>query len=238
MKESGFLANCARCSGFGHEESTCSSDAAVLAIELPMSEEDLAVEAYPFLAKETGHTYACDKDGETLNLKGEKTIHFPLIRKLCRQYGCRPEAKGRVVDTACVVISSVQAKAPTTPTDINTSYCTYGHTHEVLLKKMVEQQGVDLSGELHECRGCSGTFFLSHAPAATVLHCRRGGVCSGGGRERGGGVKSCCREDVRLGQRVQPRQHDGGVAPVSLATREAPAADFGAGTVGVWKATP
>ena len=49
-----FLAKCARCSGFVHEESTCSSDAAVLAMELPMSEEDLAVEAQAFVAKETG----------------------------------------------------------------------------------------------------------------------------------------------------------------------------------------
>ena len=31
--------------------------------------------------------------------------------------------------------------------------------------------------------------------------------------ERGGGVKSRWREDVRIGQQVQPRQHDGGVAP-------------------------
>ena len=53
-KESDFLAKCARCSGFGHEESTCPSDAVVPAIELPMSEEDLAVEAQAFVAKETG----------------------------------------------------------------------------------------------------------------------------------------------------------------------------------------
>ena len=51
---SDFLAKCARCSGFGHEESTCSSDAAVQAMELPMSEEDLAMEAQAFIAKETG----------------------------------------------------------------------------------------------------------------------------------------------------------------------------------------
>ena len=50
-KESDFLAKCARCSGFGHEESTCSSDAVVLAMELPMSEEDLAVEAQALVAK-------------------------------------------------------------------------------------------------------------------------------------------------------------------------------------------
>ena len=52
-KESDFIAEYARCSGFSHEESTCSLDAAVLAIELPMSEKDVAVEAQAFVAKET-----------------------------------------------------------------------------------------------------------------------------------------------------------------------------------------
>ena len=42
-KEGDFLAKCAKCSGFSDEESTCSSDAVVLPMELPMSEEDLAV---------------------------------------------------------------------------------------------------------------------------------------------------------------------------------------------------
>ena len=102
-----------------------------------------------------GHTYAIDKYGVTLKLNGEKTVHFPLIGKLFRQYGCRPEAKGRVVDTACALISPGQAKAPTTPTDTDTFHCTYGHTHEVLLKQTAEQQRVNISGELYECRGCS-----------------------------------------------------------------------------------
>ena len=102
-----------------------------------------------------GHVCAGDPEGVTLVLKGGNTIHFPLIGNLCRQYGYRPEAKGRVVDTACVVIAPGQAKAPTTPTDANTSHCNYGPTHEVLLKKTAEQQRVNLSGELHECRGCS-----------------------------------------------------------------------------------
>ena len=44
-------------------------------------------------------------------------MHFPLIGKLCRQYGYRPEVKGRVVDTACVVVALGQTKAPSTPTD-------------------------------------------------------------------------------------------------------------------------
>ena len=51
--ESDFLAKFARYSGFGHEESTFSSDVAVLAMELPMSKEDLAVEAQSFVAKKT-----------------------------------------------------------------------------------------------------------------------------------------------------------------------------------------
>ena len=50
-KEDDFITECARCSGFGHEENTCSSDGAVLVMELPMSEEDLAVEAQAFVAK-------------------------------------------------------------------------------------------------------------------------------------------------------------------------------------------
>ena len=207
-KKSDLIAEYATCSRFGHGEGTCSSDAAVLAMELPMSEEDLAVEAQAFVAKETGkcsmmvreevgggelgkeivqyiadsvatcnmkqdadgltnyrecsrhlglanggttsiagfgdltlafrsdngwvhvklhavahtpplsyklisllslalkgHTYAGDKDGVTLKLKWEKTVHFPLIGKLFRQYGYRPEAKGRVVDTACAAIA-------------------------------------------------------------------------------------------------------------------------------------
>ena len=175
-----------------------------------------------------GHTYTGDKGGVTLKLKGGETVFFPLVGKLCRQYGFRPEAAGSMVDTACATIAPGKTKAPTTPTDINILHCTFGHTHEVLLKK--EQQGVNPSGELHECRGCSmakglrkpiarsthtgaDTLCLSRAPAAAAPYCQRGGVYSGGGRERGGGVKSRRKEGARLGQRVQPRQRSGGVAP-------------------------
>ena len=54
-KETDFLAKCARCLAFGHEESICSSDAVVLAMELPILEEDRAVGAQAFVAKETGN---------------------------------------------------------------------------------------------------------------------------------------------------------------------------------------
>ena len=330
-RESDFVPRCNRCTGYGHEESSCSSDAAILVVELPVPEEDLAVEAQAFAVSEAGkcnaaiddrvggvaldkqvvqyiadsaatcnmtpdadgltnyrecsrplglangeeisivgygdltvnfrtdhrwvrvkmndvahvpqlshnlislpsmtlkgHTYMGDKGGVTLKLKGGDTVFFPLVGKLCRQYGFRPEAAGSMVDSACTTIAPGKTKTPTTPTDINILHCTSGHTHEVLLKK--EQQGVNPSGELHECRGCSmarglrksiarsthtgaDTLRLSRAPAAAAPYCQRGGVYSGGGRERGGGVKSRRKEGARRGQRVQPRQRSGGVAP-------------------------
>ena len=325
------MPRCTRCTGFGHEESSCPSDTAVMAMELPVSEEDLAVEIQAFAATEAGkcsamiddrvgggaldkqvvqyiadsaatcnmtpdadgltnyrecsrplglangeeisiegygdltvnfrtdhrwvrvkmndvahvpqlsynlislpsmtlkgHTYTGDRGGVTLKLKGGETVFFPLVGKLCRQYGFRPEATGSMVDIACATIAPGKTKAPTTPTDINILHCTFGHTHEVLLK--MEQQGVNPSKELHECRGCStakglwkstaksthtgaDTLCLSRAPAAAAPYCQRGGVYSGGGRERGGGVKSRRKEGARLRQRVQPRQRSGGVAP-------------------------
>ena len=175
-----------------------------------------------------GHTYTGDKGGVTLKLKGGETVFFPLVGKLCHQYGVHPEAAGSMVDSACTTIAPGKTKTPTTPTDINILHCTFGDTHEVLLKK--EQQGVNPSGELHECRGCSmakgprkpiarsthtgaDTLCLSRAPAAAAPYCQRGGVYSGGRRERGGGVKSRRKEGARLGQRAQPRQRSGGVAP-------------------------
>ena len=376
-RESDFVPRCNRCTGYGHEESSCSSDAAILVVELPVPEEDLAVEAEAFAVSEAGkcsvtigdaiggvaldkqvvqyiadsaatcnmtpdadgltnyrecrrplglangeeisivgygdltvnfrtdhrwvrvkmndvahvpqlshnlislpsmtlkgHTYMGDKGGVTLKLKGGETVFFPLVGKLCRQYGFRPEAAGSMVDSACTTIAPGKTKTPTTPTDINILHCTSGHTHEVLLKK--EQQGVNPSGELHECRGCSmarglrkstarsthtgaDTLRLSRAPAAAAPYCQRGGVYSGGGRERGGGVKSRRKEGARRGQRVQPRQRSGGVAPgVTRNARGAsgrirsrgsggaegnpptpsPAAELGAGAAGVRRTTP
>ena len=102
-----------------------------------------------------GHTYTGDKDGITLKLNRGETVFFSLVGKLYRQYGYRPEAAGSMVDTACTPIAPGKAKAPTTPTEINILHCTFGHTHEVLLKKTATQQGIVDSGDLHEYRGCS-----------------------------------------------------------------------------------
>ncbi|CAM9437793.1 unnamed protein product [Pylaiella littoralis] len=118
-----------------------------------------------------GHTYTGDNDGITLKLDGGETVFFPLVGKLYRQFGYRPEATGSSVDTACATIAPGRAKAPTTPADINVLHCTFGHTHEVLLKKTAEQQGLAYSGELHECRGCSLAKGL-RKPIARSTHTR------------------------------------------------------------------
>ena len=117
------------------------------------------------------HTYTGDNDGITLELNGEETVFFPLVGKLYRQYGYRPEAAGSMVDTACATIAPGKAKAPTTPIDIDILHCTFGHTHEVLLKKTATQQGIAYSGELHECRGCSMAKGL-RKPIARSTHTR------------------------------------------------------------------
>ena len=55
---------------FGHEESSCSSNAAVLVVELPVSKENLAVEAQTFAATEAGTCSATIDDrvgGEVLD---------------------------------------------------------------------------------------------------------------------------------------------------------------------------
>ena len=120
-----------------------------------------------------GHTYTGDKDGITLKLKGGEAVFFPLVGKLCRQYGYRSEAAGSMVNTACATIEPGKAKAPTTPTDINILHCTFGHTHEVLLKKTRDGGTARdrLQRGTYECRGCSMAKGL-RKPIARSTHTR------------------------------------------------------------------
>ena len=53
-RESDFVPRCTRCTDLGHEESSCPSDTAVMAMELPVSEEDPALEIQAFAATEAG----------------------------------------------------------------------------------------------------------------------------------------------------------------------------------------
>ena len=62
MRESDFVTRCTRCTGFGHEESSRPSDTAVMSMELPVSEEDSALEIQPFAATEAGKCSATIDD--------------------------------------------------------------------------------------------------------------------------------------------------------------------------------
>ena len=69
-RESNFVPRCTKCTGFGHEESSCPSDTAVMAMELPVSEEDPALEIQAFAATEAGKCSATIDDrvgGEALD---------------------------------------------------------------------------------------------------------------------------------------------------------------------------
>ena len=107
----------------------------------------------------------------SLKLNGGETVFLPLVGKLCRQYGYRPEVAGIMADTACATIAPGKTKAPTTPTDIRILHCTFGRTHEVLLKETATRQGIAYSGNLHECRGCSMAKGL-RKPIARSAHTR------------------------------------------------------------------
>ena len=106
------------------------------------------------LGEDSGHRYEGGDEGLTVNLNGGGRVFFPKIGRLPCQLGFRPEAESSSLETACAIIAPGKAKAPATA-DINVFHCTHGHAHEVLLRKTAAQLGVQLTGELHECRGCS-----------------------------------------------------------------------------------
>ena len=154
-------------------------------MELPVSEEDPALEIQAFAATEAGKCSATIGDivgGEALDKQVVQYIAdsaaacnmtpdadgLTNYRECSRPLGL---AAGSMVDTACATIAPGKAKAPTTPTDINILHCTFGHTREVLLKKTATQQGIAYSGELHECRGCSMAKGL-RKPIARSTHTR------------------------------------------------------------------
>ena len=144
-----------------------------------------------------------------------------------------------MVDTACAAIAPVQAKAPIPPTDINLFHCIYGHTHEALLEQTAKQQESSLSGDLHECRGCSmakglrkpiarltntrgGPFCSFRASAALALHCRKGESTAGEGVS-GEGASSL--DGGRVAELDSESDLDmTGAGPVLPARRKAPAA--------------
>ena len=59
-------------------------------------------------------------------------------------------------DSACAtIVPAVKLPNIDTEVDINEFHCSFGHVHKELLLEMAKQRGVTLTGELHECKGCS-----------------------------------------------------------------------------------
>ena len=104
----------------------------------------------PTLVK-NGHTFEGRPSGIVVRLKSEKSIVFPLSGNLYSLYGYRIDEGG---ENACAVLAPGQQPNKSV-IDINDYHCAAGHSHEVLLRKTAEQQGIALEGNLLECRGCS-----------------------------------------------------------------------------------
>ena len=106
----------------------------------------------PTLVK-NGHTFEGRPAEIVVKLnKSERSIVFPLTGKLCSLYGYRIECSTR--EDACAVLAP--EKLPSKPVvNLNDHHCAAGHSHEALLRKSAEQQGVVLEGKLLECKGYS-----------------------------------------------------------------------------------
>ena len=59
-------------------------------------------------------------------------------------------------DSACAtIVPAVKPPNIDTEVDISEFHCSFGHVHRELLLETAKQRGVTLTGELHECKGCS-----------------------------------------------------------------------------------
>ena len=105
----------------------------------------------PTLVKH-GHTFEGRPAGIVVKLKSERLIVFPLTGNLYSLYSYRVDCNTR--GDACAVLAP--GKLPNKPVvNTNDYHCAAGHSHEPLLRKTAEQQGVIFEGKVLECKGCS-----------------------------------------------------------------------------------
>ena len=99
-----------------------------------------------------GHTFEGQPAGVVVKLKSERSIVFSLTGNLYSLYGYLVDCSTR--EDACAVLAP--GKPPNKPVvNINDYHCATGHSHEALLRKTAEQQGIVLEGKLLACKGCS-----------------------------------------------------------------------------------
>ena len=89
----------------------------------------------------------------TLFCKSGRWFFAPTVGKVDQMRGYCARS-----DSACAKIApAVKPPNIDTEVDINEFHCSYGHVHKELLLETAKQRGVTLTGELHECEGCSIT---------------------------------------------------------------------------------
>ena len=136
-----------------------------------------------------GHTFEGRSAGIVVKLKSERSIGFPLTGNLYSLYGYRVDCSTR--GDACDVLPP--GKLPNKPVvNINDYHCSAGHSHDALLRKTAEQQGVVREGKLLECKGCSMQF-LSDTRADGVPSQVVTVRSDGGGEFCGGNFGDLCR---------------------------------------------
>ena len=98
-----------------------------------------------------GHSHRGDGDGVTLFCKSGRWFFTPTVGKLdqTREYRARS-------DSACAtIVPGVKPPNIDTEVDNDEFHYSFGHVHKELLLETAKQRGVTLTGELHECKGCS-----------------------------------------------------------------------------------
>ena len=103
--------------------------------------------------EERGHTFFGDHEGITLRFSSGETLFFSSVERLNILYAYRP---GTPVDeTANATIAPMPTTSGHKTVDINDFHVAHAHAHEGALKKTAKKMGVNLEGEMHECKGCS-----------------------------------------------------------------------------------
>ena len=97
------------------------------------------------------HSYRGDGDGVTLFCKSGRWFFAPTVWKHDQMRGYRARSEG-----ACAaIVPAVKPPNIDTEVAINEFHCSFGHVHKELLLETAKKRGVTLTGELHECKGCS-----------------------------------------------------------------------------------
>ena len=105
----------------------------------------------PTLVKH-GHAFEGRPAGIVVKLKSERSIVFPLTGNLYSLYGYRVDCSTR--GDACAILAAGILPNKLV-VNVNDYHSAAGHSHEALLRKTAEQQGIVLEGNLLECKGCS-----------------------------------------------------------------------------------